>query len=238
VSMSGTSTSGESWDSVAVLAEPTRRRIYDVVRRSDAPMTREGVAAAVGITQRLAAFHLDRLAEAGLVAVDYARPPGRSGPGAGRPAKRYTPAPVELELALPPRQYNWVARILAAAIATRPKDADASAIELARAEGHRAGALRRPRRKPRGHAAIEAAQQTLSHLGYEPVEDDDQCVRLRNCPFHDVVDVAPGLVCSLNEQLVAGVLEGLGVDDRCAARLDGAPPDCCVTVRASRAASR
>lgn len=227
-----------SWDSVAVLAEPTRRRVYDVVRRSDTPVTREAVADAIGITQRLAAFHLDRLADAGLVAVDYARPPGRSGPGAGRPAKRYAATSVELELALPPRQYNWVARILAAAIATKPKDADASAIALARAEGKRAGELQRPPRKPRGRAAIEAAQQTLNHLGYEPVEDADQRVRLRNCPFHDVVDVAPGLICSLNEQLVAGVLEGLGVDDRCAARLDGAPPDCCVTVCTGRAAGR
>jgi predicted ArsR family transcriptional regulator len=75
------------------------------------------------------------------------------------------------------------------------------------------------------------AQQTLNHLGYEPVEDADQRVRLRNCPFHDVVDVAPELVCGLNHALVTGVLEGLDVADRCTAILAPDPPHCCVTVR-------
>lgn len=227
------STPADPWSAVTVLTEPTRRRVFDAVRAADGPVTRETVAETVGITQRLAAFHLDRLAEAGLVIVGYARPPGRGGPGAGRPAKHYAPADVELELSLPPRHYDLVARILAAAIARAPQAADDSALEVARSEGQRVGELHRPARRPRGGKAMDAAKQALAAVGYEPADDTGASVRLRNCPFHDVVDVAPALVCGLNQQLVTGVLEGLGIDRHCTARLDGAPPDCCVTVAAT-----
>src|SRR5438046_1196132 len=69
--------SDSGWDALHLLAEPTRRRVYEAVRAADEPITRDGVAEAVGIGRRLAAFHLDLLADAGLLDVDYARPPGR-----------------------------------------------------------------------------------------------------------------------------------------------------------------
>jgi len=227
------STPDEAWASMAVLAEPTRRRVFDAVREAREPLTRDAAAAMVGITPRLAAFHLDRLAEAGLLLVDFARPSGRGGPGAGRPAKRYAPAPVELEVSVPPRRYNLVARILAAAIADAPRAADEGARAAARAEGRQAGAQHRGPRRQSATAAMAGTVAALERLGYEPVEDDDH-VRLRNCPFHDVVDVAPELVCGLNKEVVTGVLEGLDVQHRCQAHLDGVPPDCCVTVSLPR----
>lgn len=70
----------------AALEDPQRREIYLFVRRAHRAITREDVAAGVGVSRNLAAFHLERLLEAGLLSADYARPPGRSGPGAGRPA--------------------------------------------------------------------------------------------------------------------------------------------------------
>jgi len=75
------------WERVELLTEPTRRSIYDAVRSAREPMTRDQVASATGVSRRLAAFHLDQLADAGLLSVDFARPEGRrGGPGAGRPA--------------------------------------------------------------------------------------------------------------------------------------------------------
>jgi predicted ArsR family transcriptional regulator len=71
------------------LGDATRRRIYDHVAAQTAPVTREDVAAAAGIGRTLAAYHLDRLAAEGLLVVTHARRTGRSGPGAGRPAKLY-----------------------------------------------------------------------------------------------------------------------------------------------------
>jgi predicted ArsR family transcriptional regulator len=74
-------------------------------------------------------------------------------------------------------------------------------------------------------------REALGAVGFDPQpEKAPPRLRLRNCPFHDVVDVAPHLVCGLNQRLVSGVLDGLGVSDRCSAQPDGVPPDCCVTV--------
>jgi predicted ArsR family transcriptional regulator len=211
-----------------LLAEPTRRQVYELVRRSPAPMTRDAVARALDIGLRLAAFHLDRLASSGLLAVDYARPEGRSGPGAGRPAKRYSAVHRDVEIALPPRRYHLVARILAAAVAASPGDAERAALSIADGEGRRVGEEQAASRgKPRDRLA--AAAGALESLGYEPRRERGR-LRLGNCPFDGVIDVSPSLVCGLNQKLVHGVLDGLGVAGRCRAELDGVAPDCCVTI--------
>src|SRR3954469_23461616 len=128
-----------------LLAEPTRRRVYDAVRAGDGPQTRDAIAEATGINRRLAPFHLDLLAQGGLLEVDYARPPGRTGPGAGRPAKRYRPAPIDIDLQLPARRYDIAARILARAVVeSAGADATESAMRAARDEGEQIGRHRRP----------------------------------------------------------------------------------------------
>lgn len=221
-------------DSVVLemLAEPTRRQVYDAVRRAAEPMTREAVAGAVGIGVRLAAFHLDRLAAAGLLTVGFARPQGRSGPGAGRPAKRYSTAHRDVEVALPPRRYHLVARILAAAVSSSAEDASREAFAIAAAEGRRVGAVHAAAVTGKSRSGLVRAASVLESLGYEPRRERGRLC-LGNCPFDGVVDIAPSLVCGLNQRLVHGVLEGLGADDRCRAELDGVPPDCCVTVHGS-----
>ena len=215
-----------------LLAEPTRRRVYDAVRAGDGPQTREAVATATGISKRLAAFHLDLLADGGLLEVDYARPPGRSGPGAGRPAKRYRPASVDIELRVPARRYDLAARILARAVSESAPgdDPQVRALHVAREEGEQIGRLRQPGGRLSAVATLDTAEQVLGDLGYEPARADDRCVRLRNCPFRSVVDVAPGLVCGVNDELVSGMLAGLGGHRSVSAALDGTAPDCCVTV--------
>jgi predicted ArsR family transcriptional regulator len=228
--MSTMSSNESEWDLVHLLTEPTRRRIYDVARTARTPLTRDEVADAAGTSRRLAAFHLDLLAEAGLLVVDYARPPGRNGPGAGRPAKRYRAGDVDVEVSVPPRRYDIAARVLARAVAeSGAGSAGERAAEVAREEGRRLGGLRRGGERMTVRRSLEAAADVLSRLGYEP-DRGEACVRLRNCPFHAVVDVAPTLVCGLNGALVGGVLEGLGASERVTAALDGVPPDCCITV--------
>jgi predicted ArsR family transcriptional regulator len=194
-------------------------------------MTRDDVAAEAGIARRLAAFHLDLLADAGLLTIGYARPPGRSGPGAGRPAKRYAVADVDLEVSVPARRYDIPARILARAIEERsPGDVRAASTSVAYDEGERIGKMRRPAKRLSVDESLTAANDALDDLGYEP-ERESSCIRLRNCPFHAVVDVAPQLVCGLNESFVSGLLTGVGAHKSIGARLDGeTPPDCCVTV--------
>src|SRR5215471_10946198 len=98
---------------IAMLDDPVRRGLYEYVTTQDHAVSRSEAAEAVGIQRTLAAFHLDRLAEAGLVDVTFARPGGRSGPGAGRPAKLYRRTTTEHEVSVPPRGYRAAAELLA-----------------------------------------------------------------------------------------------------------------------------
>lgn len=224
----------DSWASVEVLAEPTRRRIYELVRRTDGPVTREAAAEATGISARLAAFHLERLAAAGLLDFDYARPEGAGGPGAGRPAKRYRPAAVHVSVVLPPRRFELAARILAAAVAGSPRSVGERVVQQARSLGRQLGQAHEPATRSR-RAGLSTVAECLTELGYEPATAADR-IALRNCPFHEVVDSARDVVCALNLGLVQGALDGLGATS-CAAERVPAPPGCCVAVtRRGRAA--
>jgi len=103
------------------------------------------------------------------------------------------------------------------------------ATSVAQEEGQRLGGLHRPRGRMSAARTLETTAEVLTELGYEPTLVGN-CVRLRNCPFHAVVDVAPQLVCGLNDALIGGILEGMQANDAVTAALDGVPPDCCVTV--------
>lgn len=232
--MSTPATPPAAWDVAHVLSEPNRRLVFGVVRRARRPLTRDDVARESGVNRRLTTFHLDRLCDAGLLVADYARPAGRAGgPGAGRPAKRYVAADVELDLSVPPRHYEFAARLLAQAITTAPSDAVAGSRAVAYVEGQRVGSLRRPSGRANSKRNRTAVVDALSDLGYEPAPQDADRLRLRNCPFRSVADVAPDLVCGMNCELVAGLLEGLGLD-RGRVALDPDPPNCCVTVAVPR----
>jgi predicted ArsR family transcriptional regulator len=232
----------ESWRLAHLLAEPTRRRVYDAVRVSRSPVTRDQVAEQIGISRTLAAFHLDQLAEAQLLDVSFARPAGRGGPGAGRPAKRYAASTCELMLSLPQRRYDLVARILACGVrdSGRKTSARAATQAAAHAEGRQIGELRRPAVRGLSRSqTLECVTEVLDDLGFEPgpesPSESDQpplpggaVVRMRNCPFHAIVDVAPEIVCGLNKAFIEGLLEGLGGHEDVAAVPQPAPPDCCV----------
>src|SRR6185369_15049796 len=102
--------------SVALLEEPTRRRLYDLVAHAGEAVGRDEAAAATGISRELAAFHLDRLVAAGLLATEYRRLTGRTGPGAGRPAKLYRRAEGDVIVTLPTRNYDLAADVMAEAL--------------------------------------------------------------------------------------------------------------------------
>ena len=74
---------------IGSLTDPTRRRLYAFVASPIEPVGRDEAADALGIPRQTAAYHLDRLADEGLVDVEFLRLSGRTGPGAGRPAKLY-----------------------------------------------------------------------------------------------------------------------------------------------------
>ena len=107
---------GDQLAGVGVLAEPARRTLYQYVVGEPAPVSREQAAAAIGIPVHSVKFHLDKLVAAGLLEVEYRRLTGRSGPGAGRPAKLYRRSAREVALSVPPRRYDLVGEVLAGAV--------------------------------------------------------------------------------------------------------------------------
>jgi predicted ArsR family transcriptional regulator len=216
---------------VASLGDGVRRELYEYVSRRGRPVGREEAATAVGVKRPLAAYHLDRLARDGLLDVHYERPPGRGGPGAGRPAKLYRRTETELSVSLPPRRYDLAARLLAATVEELGAPASAALAEHAEAAGSR---LADESALPRaGEASPEAATAALTAAlkdhGYEPY-DDGEAVRLRNCPFHHLAQRHLSLVCGMNLSLLVAAVA------RCpalplSAVLEPRPGHCCVAFR-------
>jgi predicted ArsR family transcriptional regulator len=210
--------------SLSSLDDPVRRRLYELVRERTEPVGRDEAAAAAGVGRALAVYHLDKLVEAGLLTASYQRPPGRGGPGAGRPAKLYTRSGREFAVTVPPREYELAARLLVQVVEADPSGhSRATLLKAARQFGAKLGRAFRP-------GDLEGA---LAEHGYEPRRDDDDIIRLRNCPFHQLARQHKDVVCRMNLGLIEGLLAGLGSDGLHPA-LDPRPGHCCVAIGVDR----
>jgi predicted ArsR family transcriptional regulator len=213
---------------VALLDEDVRRALYEFVHRAEEPVTRDEAAAAIGISRNLAAFHLDKLVELGLL--DSAITP-RSRPTVGRAPRRYRLADNDVCVRIPERRPELLAEILVAAVVDDATDARSAADRVAADRGRDLGAAERGRSgRPGAERAMLLAAQVLERHGFEPQRVDDT-VRLRNCPFHPLAAEEPAFVCGLNLSFVGGVVEGLGAADRVTAVLDPRAGECCVHLR-------
>jgi predicted ArsR family transcriptional regulator len=209
----------EDLEVVALLQEPLRRRLYEYVIGQDHEVSRAEAAQATGAQRTLVAFHLDKLAEAGLLATTSRRVSGRSGPGAGRPAKLYSRATAERQVSLPPRDYRTAADLLADVADQARLDAGLQANARRRGEAARAA-------EPSLDSRDDAVR-VLAQRGYEPFVDESGVVRMRNCPFHALSQSHPALVCGMNLALLAGLLDGV---DGCRVRIDARPGLCCTAL--------
>jgi predicted ArsR family transcriptional regulator len=208
---------------VRALGEPTRRAVYLAVENAGRPMTRGEVAETVGISRRLAAFHLDKLSEEGLLDVHFARPSDRpGGPGAGRPAKWYRVSAVEFDLTIPPRRSDLAARVFALTIDQLGPDGTHRTALLDQA---RACGIELSRGQPAGVGELDQ----LGSLGYQPQRRTDGVVELRNCPFHQIVAVARDTACTMNHALLDAYLRARHANWDAA--LEPADGRCCVLLR-------
>ena len=214
-----------SLTAVSSLEDPVRARLYQIVSASPEPTGRDEAAAAAGIGRPLAAYHLDRLVELGLLTASYQRPQGRTGPGAGRPAKLYSRSDREFAVTVPAREYELAARLLAVAVESDTAGRSRTALRHA-ARQH--GANLASHSRPGGNAG-QAVQTTLAGHGFEPCRDEDGTIRLRNCPFHQLAALHPDLVCGMNLALIDGLIDGLGAS-AIHAHLDPGPGRCCVAI--------
>ena len=224
------------------LDDPVRRRLYDFVAGRREPAGRDEAAAAAGIGRPLAAYHLDKLVELGLLTASYQRPPGRGGPGAGRPAKRYARSGAEFTVTVPPRDYELAARLLAAAVQA---DQDGACHPALRAAAREYG-VGLGTRAPNAGPGLEPdagpddevggtgqAVAVLRAHGFEPRRGDDGVIRLRNCPFRQLAADHRDLVCGMNLALIEGLVTGLGRDGELRPALQPGPGHCCVIIDAA-----
>jgi predicted ArsR family transcriptional regulator len=207
---------------VSALDDPARRALLELVTASEAPVGRDEAAQALGLTRRATAFHLDRLAEAGLVEVEFRRLTGRTGPGAGRPSKLYRRPGDEVAVSVPERHYDLAGELLAAAV-------EANAV---RGEPARDALLRLAREAGRGLGArADCLEDVVRGHGYAPRPGRTGETILSNCPFHRLAQRHTDVVCHLNLELLRGAAEATG--DSRQVVLDPAPGRCCVALRAA-----
>ncbi|HEX5141398.1 MAG TPA: helix-turn-helix domain-containing protein, partial [Dehalococcoidia bacterium] len=211
--------------SLMSLGDPIRRRLYEAVAAERRAMSRNELAKATGIARPLAAYHLERLVKDGLLEARFERQTGRTGPGAGRPAKLYFRSKSTVNVSLPARAYEVAAHVLLEAEARRSQGTLDPLLEQT---AQRAGEeLASENREPLA---------VLTDRGYEPQTGADGVICLRNCVFDELAEQERAVVCGMNLALIRGVLQALP-ESHLEARLDPAPDRCCVVLSPSGASS-
>jgi predicted ArsR family transcriptional regulator len=218
---------------LAGLGDPIRRVLYRYVAERGVPVSRDDAAQAAGISRPLAAYHLDKLIDDGLLEARYQRRSGRRGPGAGRPAKHYVRADRQLELSLPARDYAALAELLASAVEADRSGAAKAALNRAAGNlGAELGTEAASRTTADGDPdqVLAALREALAARGYEPYEEADGTIRLRNCPFDRIAAHHRDLVCGANHTMLQALTDRLDGDPPVRAVLDPQPGRCCVAL--------
>jgi predicted ArsR family transcriptional regulator len=226
---------------VAALADPIRRDLYLYVSGQPAPVSRDQASDALGIARHTAKFHLDKLADEGLLDTSFKRLTERRGPGAGRPTKLYVRSSRQLSVILPERRYDLVGQLLATAIensarqGTAPADAlKAAAVGWGRNVADQARGTAGDRPSP--ERLLGCTCQALAENGYEPHRSGGAIV-LRNCPFDALAREHTELVCGMNLAIMAAATEQLP-EISLAARLEPSPDRCCVVLEPADVATK
>ena len=217
---------------IAALDDDVRRALYEHVRAAGAPVTREEAATAVGISRKLAAFHLDKLVDLGVLRSGFGPATDRR---VGRAPRRYEPAEQDIAVRVPERSPELLASILVEAVTTERADerAEEAVLRVARERGVELGAAERARvrgGRVGAERALATSAELLARQSFEPFREEGS-VRLRSCPFHPMAGMAPALVCGLNRAYLAGVVEGLDAGDRVCVDLAPRAGECCVELR-------
>ncbi|MEU6810497.1 helix-turn-helix domain-containing protein [Streptomyces sp. NPDC046831] len=225
---------GTAIDSVSVLSDASRRRMFAFIRRARRAVTRDEAAASVGISRKLAAFHLDKLVDAGLLHARYETPGGIR--KVGRRPKVYEATGAQITVSIPERRHELLADLLLDAVLTEGADESAAqaAVRSAGQRGLLMGEAAREEFRPGRlgpERGLTVCERLLDRYGYEPVREAPTRLRLRNCPFHPLAAKAPDLVCGMNRALLTGYLAGLQVKG-VQAVLAPEPGECCVRLGA------
>jgi predicted ArsR family transcriptional regulator len=191
-------------DALTGVAQPELREIVLFARSRSRPVSADDVAAEFGVHRSVARGRLDRLAETGLLSVSFERRTGRSGPGAGRPAKLYSVPPETVVLEFPARHFD---RLVGHFVDAVPEET------LAEVGGGFGQDLAAEARLPRARsfkAAAERACEALRKLGFQASVSDatDRTVTITTptCPLRPLVVAKPG-AATIDRGMWAGLVK-------------------------------
>lgn len=187
------------------LGDNTRYAIYLELARSPTPLATAEVAEALGLHANTVRPHLERMRDVGLldVAVD-------SRGTVGRPQHRYQLAAGAPSLGLEPATYPLLAGLLANVAAACSPPADEVA-EVGRHHGRHASA---ESRAP-GQGCVDAVMAEMAELGFDPVGTRSGAattIVFASCPFRDLAEAFPELVCELHRGMMEGMAEAGGAE--------------------------
>jgi predicted ArsR family transcriptional regulator len=210
---------------LGALADPVRRRLYRFVAEQPGAVSRDQAAEGLDVPRHTVKFHLDRLVEEGLLVTEFRRLTGRSGPGAGRPAKLYRRSRKEVTVSVPSRRYDLAGQVLADAVERAMGGVPMPDAMFAAADN--AARIVTEAWPPASDGEPERVAEVLDQLGYEPRVQNGE-VRLGNCPFHRLASDHREVVCGMNREFIAAVGDRLGCTGVSAESSEGTP--CCVRV--------
>lgn len=196
-------------DLTASLGDATRRGVYIAVRESAEPVTAAEIARLFDIHPNVARHHLDRLTRDGYLEVTHRRRQGRTGPGAGRPAKHYQPTEKDVVVQFPARRYDLLAELLARVVKRlAPEDAAAVAEEVGREYGRELAAEIGLPQDAGYEVATRAVAQAMMGVGFETeIMPGEHLLVTHFCPFGETAAKHPDLVCRLDQGIVRGLME-------------------------------
>jgi predicted ArsR family transcriptional regulator len=189
------------------LGDETRFSMYRELASSPRPVTAHELADRLELHHNTVRIHLERLREAGLVEV-VAVHRGT----VGRPQHVYSLAAGAPGLGFDPPSYTLLAGLLAALAERVGADAD-EATAIGRSWGAETG------RRTRSRSCVKALSAELERLGFDPALDDDDgeaTISFLHCPFRELAEAYPELVCNLHRGICEGVVGAVGggsVDD-------------------------
>jgi len=191
-------------DVLKALGDETRYAMYRVMASASSPLSAQELAEGLGLHPNTVRLHLERLREAGLVEVEAVHRGT-----VGRPQHRYSLAPGAPGLGLDPPAHAVLAGLLAA-LATRAGAAGDDAARTGFAWGAEAA------KRTRTHSCLRALQAELTRLGFDPLAARDDPgeagtrIEFLRCPFRELAEAYPELVCQLHRGLCEGVVSAVG----------------------------
>lgn len=198
-------------DLTSALGDPTRRAVYISIRESSEPLTSGDIASAFHIHPNVARHHLDKLAADGYLDIVHRRPSGRSGPGAGRPAKYYSVSSKQIDVHFPAHRHDILSEMLVRIIERIAPENVREVAEQVGVEVGRELATEIGSPDDSGYeGAVRSVVRAMTGIGFGVSSDvAGQRLLMSHCPFGETAASHPDVVCSLDRGMVIGLMGSL-----------------------------